>query len=465
MGGMDRRNDSPALILLLLTCSLGAAACLDASLLDDKLCDEQGACLPGYACDPDTNRCVRAPDLPDGGDGDGDGSPGARVSNLGPEAVAWLCASDQVVRLTGNGSLDTDTGLFQTPQGLVESDWFRILEQPGEDLPDLAVIALDELHIQPSATLQVVGDNALVVLACAEVDIKGTLDISGTAGRMRSSGLGETGQGGPGGFDGGSQNGLPGDGPGGGGGGGEAECHELVDSGGAGGGFYGQGGAGGDGRWGDCDRQGPEGGASVGSPDLVPLFGGSGGGGGGDGSGGPGGGGGGAVQIVSAGRILIEAGATIRAAGGGGAGGHDGLDSSAGGGGGAGGAILLEAPTVIVRGTLVANGGGGGAGFADNDGWGDRIAEAGASGGFDEGPATGGESEDLGGDGGAGGAGQAADGQPGERAQNAGGGGGAAGRIRINTASGQASLEPGVSISPSDGPDACGGGCSQGPLP
>jgi hypothetical protein len=136
MGPMATRIIKP--FLLLLVCGLGAAACLDAGLLDGKLCDEQGACLPGYACDPDTGRCVPEQDLPDAGDGtDGDG-PVGRVSNLGPEGLAWLCASDQVVRLTGDASLDTDTGQFQTPQGPVESDWFRVIDPPEEDLPALA---------------------------------------------------------------------------------------------------------------------------------------------------------------------------------------------------------------------------------------------------------------------------------------------------------------------------------------
>lgn len=457
-------------LLLLLVCGLGAAACLDEGLLDGKLCDEQGACLPGYACDPDTGRCVPEQDLPDAGDGgdgdlDGDGPMADGVSNLGPEGLAWLCASDQVVRLTGDGSLDTGTGQFQTPQGTIEPTWFRVIEQPDEGLPALAVVSLDSFHIQPNATLRVTGDNALVVLTCQEVDIKGSLDASGQAGQMQPDAIGIPGQDGPGGFAGGDQNGGQGMGPGGGGGGGEADCHELVDSGGAGGGFHAPGGAGGDGRWNDCDRHGPEGGSAVGDATLTPLLGGSGGGGGGDGSGGPGGGGGGAIQLVSAGQIVIEVGGLVRVAGGGGAGGHDGLDSSAGGGGGAGGAILLEAPAVIVRGALAANGGGGGAGYGDNLEWADQVAPSGFDGGSDATPAPGGAGAGLGGSGGPGGAGAHADGQPGQTAQNAGGGGGAAGRIRINSASGQATFESGALISPSEDPGGCSGGCTQGPLP
>ncbi len=52
-----------------------AAACTDPAILDGKACDEAGRCLPGYLCDPGSNRCLR--ELPpDGGDGQ-DGGDGA----------------------------------------------------------------------------------------------------------------------------------------------------------------------------------------------------------------------------------------------------------------------------------------------------------------------------------------------------------------------------------------------------
>ncbi|HOX47021.1 MAG TPA: hypothetical protein PK668_25720 [Myxococcota bacterium] len=62
---------------LVLACL--AWACNDTSFLDGKLCDPDHRCLPGYQCDPGSNRCLR--ELPpDGGDGqdgedgdDGDG--------------------------------------------------------------------------------------------------------------------------------------------------------------------------------------------------------------------------------------------------------------------------------------------------------------------------------------------------------------------------------------------------------
>ena len=51
----------------------GLFACLDASILSDKLCDDLGRCLSGYHCDQATNRCVPLGEAGDGGGSDGDG--------------------------------------------------------------------------------------------------------------------------------------------------------------------------------------------------------------------------------------------------------------------------------------------------------------------------------------------------------------------------------------------------------
>jgi hypothetical protein len=448
----------------LLTAAVAGAGCLDAGLLDGKLCDERGTCLPGYRCVDGV--CQRSGDGgPADADGatDGDGGDGSRmrISNLGPEALDWLCASDQVLRLTADAELDT-TAIELSSGGSIELDFHRIVDQAAPQAPPLAVIGLAELHIQPNAVLRVRGDRAAVFLVCREIDIKGALDASGTAGLMPPDAAGRPGRGGPGGFAGGTAGGGAGQGPGGGGGA-EAGCEPLADSGGAGGGAGAAGGGGGTGGAGqDCRQTGPDGGPAAMAPALVPLLGGGGGGGGGDQSGGPGGGGGGAVQLVAGDRIGLAGGGSIRVAGGGGAGGHDGVDSSAGGGGGAGGAVLLEAPVVQLSGRVIANGGGGGAGYRDNQAWGESVAPSGEDGRDDARPAAGGTGSGIGGGGGSGGAGAAAAGRPGESAENGGGGGGAAGRIRINSASGSARIDASALLSPSDAPQACSGRCSQG---
>jgi hypothetical protein len=160
-------------------------------------------------------------------------------------------------------------------------------------------------------------------------------------------------------------------------------------------------------------------GMTYGTPNLVPLLGGS--EGGTDGNGGSGGGG---LQITSTSSISVAAAGLVLAPGSGGT-----QDGQRGGGGGTGGAILLEAPNVTIAGALAANGAGGG--DAANFG-GDSTGPAQAAGGG----AGGGGSFDT--------TTTGQDGTNGAGSANGAGGGGA-GRIRINTASGAASVTGAVS--------------------
>lgn len=183
-------------------------------------------------------------------------------------------------------------------------------------------------------------------------------------------------------------------------------------TGAGGGGFCGAGGSG----FGATAGSGT-GGATYGTPSLVPLVSGVSGGS-------PGGNqGGGALQITSTTSISVSTAGVVLAPGEGG-----GQDGTAGGGGGSGGALLLEAPMVTVAGVMAANGGG--AGDA-NDLGNDSTGTAQAAGG---------------GAGGGGSFGATVTGANGTNAGNAlGGGGGGAGRIRLNTSSGTASLTGSVS--------------------
>lgn len=188
-----------------------------------------------------------------------------------------------------------------------------------------------------------------------------------------------------GGFSGGSidENGV---GPGGG----------LLSSRGSGS-FCGHGGIGG-GRTGAS-------GATYGAPELHPLIGGSGG------SEHVNARGGGAVQLVAGQRIRVTPGGGINMPGG--------AWVSAG----SGGAILLEAKDVIIGGTLAANGGGAG-------------VMSGGAGQLSDTPTPGNGPLD-----GTGGAGTQIDGRNGTVLDTkVGRGGGGAGRIRINTLSGQATI-------------------------
>jgi hypothetical protein len=215
------------------------------------------------------------------------------------------------------------------------------------DLPDDGMLHYTTVTVASGRTLRFrrnAHNTPVYILATGDVQINGTIDVSG---EHSPSNVPVGGEGGPGGFDGGKPgfgNDVPpgdGYGPGGGGGG----LASGSDSNGAGGGGYGA-----PGNGGSSSLHGP----SYGSPLLIPLMGGSGGGGHTGQPGRGGGGGGGAVLLASNTRITI-----------------DGVVQSRGGNwsgsafiAGSGGAIRLVAPIISGAGRIDVAGGsaGGGAG-------------------------------------------------------------------------------------------------------
>ncbi len=183
------------------------------------------------------------------------------------------------------------------------------------------------------------------------------------------------------------------------------------------------------GRGGDgAGAGGGNSGKTYGDAALDPLLPGS------SGGGSSGGGGGGAIRITAGGALVVGTTGVVTAPGGGG-------EDAWGGGGGSGGAILLEGETVTIAGAVSANGGGGNVegGLHDPNQGGPRDEAApGAT------PNAG-----------AGAAGDRIEGGDGaidpSDANNPGAGGGGAGRIRILSRTGAATVTPTGVISPALG--------------
>ena len=281
---------------------------------------------------------------------------------------------------------------------------FKLATQ--DDGTKVAVYVARTMNVLAGRNLTVEGHNPVVFVALDTITITGTFNgnarddvgIAGGPSQMtpRAKGAGAGGGGG-------------GAGPG---------------AAGAGGSYCGVGGAG------ASETGTPSmGGATYGSDAITPLVGGS---TGGSGEGAGAGSGGGALQLVAGKSITIDASGLVHVgAGGGGFGGIGGQDAS---GGGSGGSILLESLAVSVAGTLAANGGGGGGGSA-NGVPGGQNAFGNAT------PAAGGAAPAPGGAGSAGAIVKGSDGTFTAGGGSAGGGGGGgAGRIRINTKLGQATV-------------------------
>jgi hypothetical protein len=271
------------------------------------------------------------------------------------------------------------------------------------DGSQVAMLFAHSVNVQQGAGVLVEGSLPLVIVSTTTVNLQGTVQTSspGNAGgpQVTQSGAG----GGPGGGADGNH------------------------AGGGGGGYCGTGGAGAA----NDDATAPAaGGRSYGGATLVPLIGGSAGGNYGDYN--DGGEGGGAIQISAGTSITVGSLGVLNVPGYGGA-------NTSGGGGGSGGGILLEAPQVTIDGIVAANGGGGGRGSANSSGYG-QTGQPSAT------PAAGGAATE-----GVGGAGTTINGAAGtydSGTGHAGSGGGAAGRIRINTTSGAATLGPSAIVSP-----------------
>lgn len=285
---------------------------------------------------------------------------------------------------------------------------FKIVTLP--DQSRLAIYVVNSLRIESSAIVTTRDHLPLVVVALHDITMLGSIDVPpGTAGGAFDAVANAKGQG-PGGGTAGDTNSLAG--------GGASFC----------------------GLGGKAGTEGavaPHAPSAYGNPELSPLVAGSAGGSGtlvSDGHGG------GAIQLVAGGTITLKAGAYINVGGAGGSFGGAATYHQEAGAAGSGGAILLEAPSVIVEGTLSANGGGGGQGFGDS-GEAGHPSDTAAAGGqklIDLAiPSPGGSGSSL----------AVIDGQPGTYTKDfpASGGGGGAGRIRINTANGNATLSGVVS--------------------
>jgi hypothetical protein len=341
-------------------------------------------------------------------------TPNADAGPLGfaPSNIDW----SQVTAAIDAGGGGTDGGgdasvLTNAPAVMLaqSGDDSSVLSAPAtiqlSDGTFAALYIFDSLTVVQSATLRFTGALPVVVLARTSVDIQGQILVDGTGDIPVGGALRDTP--GPGGFYG--ANAGPGAGQ-------SCLLGSTFPNSGCGGGSYC--GVGGGGAASQLPAAG--GGPTYGSPEIVPLVGGSSGGAELDSSGAAGG----AIEIIAGQQITIGLFGAISAGGGGGG------EYNFAGGGGSGGAILLEAPTVTVSGVLAANGGGGGVseGSTSAGSGADSTASATAAPGF----------EGVGGSGSAGSEINGGSGNPSDGGTGFGAGGGGAGRIRINTASGSA---------------------------
>lgn len=329
-------------------------------------------------------------------DGGGDGATGLKVplgfkpSNLSFDGIDVAAIGDFVVD-RANCTISSEEKAVAC--GDVSKLAFAIITQPGAG--KIGVYVARNIRVEPNTNFMVKGVFAIAIVALENFEILRGIDAS--AHSYFSS---------PGGFTYQGKEQSAGGGPGGGGAG-------SATSGGGGGSFCGIGGNSAALAGGTPALGGP----AYGTPQLIPLVGGSAGGSAGLPNAGSGGG---AVQLVAGKTFTLAAGGYVTAGGGGGTyAGAGGAQHAAGGG--SGGAILVEAPKTTILGTLAANGGAGGSNKEGSDGTPNAVA------------ATSNTLQH----GSAGGLGSAAEGKDGTSAtwvdgDNAPGGGGGAGRIRVN---------------------------------
>ena len=327
---------------------------------------------------------------------------------------ADLTKATDEVSLTGNCTIDGDSSTIECDsRGLHGGYATKVVTLA--DQTRVSLFVAKSFRIETSTTVRTKGALPIVLAALDDLSVFGTvIVVPGTAG-----GAAET------------PNYLRG---GGAGGGGAASESGLAGGGGSFCGLGGRGGAAG------TDMLAPS--PAYGSPELVPLVGGS-GGATSFFSGATNPGGGGALQLLAGKSVVIGASGAVTLPGGAGDRGDTEVGGPGGygaGGGGSGGALLVEAPVVRVEGTLAANGGGGGgAGDEGTPGsYGTAEARAAKGGG---GPVPGGDGSSATGIGGADGIWDPTklDRITSDPAAASGGGGGA-GRIRINTSAGHASI-------------------------
>ena len=331
-------------------------------------------------------------------------------SNVDLSGIDLTSVGDFVV--DGDCSIDTDSNLASCGDGASVLA-FKLARQG--DGSTVAVYVAKSMTIPTGNSLSIAGSHALVFIALETITLAGSLNGNAHFDVPRAGGAPTQNTG----F-------TKGNGPGGGG------AATTLTAGG-GGSYCGLGGIGGA----ESGTPAPSA-AGYGTPSITPLVAGSSGGAGGGGSGG----GGGAIQLVAGMSITITSSGVVHVGGGGG--GFGGISGQEANGGGSGGSILLESRAVTIAGTLAANGGGGGAGSASG-------VNAGMDATPNASPALGGDAATGPSAGGNGGAAASVNGTGGAftvtapLTSAAGGGGGGAGRIRINTSSGQATLSGTVS--------------------
>ena len=361
---------------------------------------------------------------------DGGADSGSPVLDAGPTVLSFKPSNIDLsgVDLSAVGDADITTSCAFAYTGASDgatscspaSFTFAYLMQ--SDGSSVGVFVAKSIHVESgvSITSGVGTVKPIVLVSLGAFLVDGVIDVSAdnTPGGRSPGGAIFSGSG----YD------MPGFGDGGGGGG-------STTNAGGGGSFCGAGGKGASFE----DAGSPvSGGAVYGTATLIPLVGGSTGGAGGvdqNNMAEPGSGGG-ALQLVAGTSLTISSGGALGAGGGPGAQQFDNQVMPAGGG--SGGAILLEAPTVSILGTLAVNGGGGGGGQG-GQGNGADVSPVFAPGG----DGTGGNGNGtLPGDAGIGvpATTNGTDGRPQDNGGFPGAGGGGAGRIRINTASGKATI-------------------------
>lgn len=297
------------------------------------------------------------------------------------------------------------------------------------------LLSFDAITINGGSSLRLIGGRPVIIAAQGAVTLSGNIDVSSVLAAQRGAGSNNncmTGRGADGQTGGNPETG-----------------------GGGGGGAFGSDGGNGSTSLGGI--LGGAGGTPRGMRELVPLQGGCQGGNGGRATSmwGFGGAGGGAVQLTSAGQVLLNGGAYVTASGSGGRGGQ--ADQRiGGGGGGSGGGILIEAQRIQLNGSsfLTANGGAGGEG----SGYGGAMWSGvdGQEGSYITAvPAQSVSIGACGGNGGTGAAGTTAAGNGGPPTVSGcqsnvpgGGGGGGVGRIRLNAGTGGCSINGTAVISP-----------------
>jgi hypothetical protein len=338
-----------------------------------------------------------------GKDGGGEAGSGAGASDFAPSNIpAGVAGKGEAdLTLTGKCEVDGKAGTIACDDGTPTEFSYELVVQSGPDRAELAVFSVRNLIVSTSAQVFVKGPYPVAFVAAETININGAL-LAAADGPVANAG----------GFDGAVEGQTAGQGPGAGG---AADVGGMLGAGG--GAFCGLGGSG-------IGASGPgmNGGKAYGNATLTPLIGGS---SGGIGEFGRSGAGGGALQLVAGVSLNVGLTGTVSAPGGGGSGIRN-------AGGGSGGAVLLEAPSVRVAGTVTANGGGGSGGGSEAPGERGRV---------DGQAAKGGDSDNVGGEGSSS---SEVDGGTARMIEDAsymgGAGGGAAGRIRINTASGEAEI-------------------------